>query len=178
MRSCRLLRGPGGSSPAEPAHVGSHHAAGMAEDAGAFDFDQPRRIGTMAVSVRLRAYRQRSRVRSAYAGRCLYTGRGSVVNGRYECDWSHWMSVAEGGPDAIANTSLVSRTAHFYVEQGHLSLDETYGIIGSDIALDDVRRHNPRLLPWLPLDPADWPSQTYLAWHRARCRRAVPSWMS
>jgi putative restriction endonuclease len=120
----------------------------------------------------LRPFREKSfmhNVRAAYENRCAMTGLRLINGGgRPEVQAAHIQPVAEKGPDSIRNGLALSGTVHWMFDRGLISVGDDYKIlIAKDHVPDDaLRLLNRSHIVNLPSDPALYPNQLYLKFHR------------
>jgi putative restriction endonuclease len=137
-----------------------------------FDFgDRARQSRLLSRPVRDRAFRRS--VLRAYGERCAITGL-KLINGggRAEVEAAHIQSVADNGPDMVANGLALSGTIHWAFDRGLISLDDSLEIIvsrhindrGSIEALINADGH-----ARLPADIRERPHPAFLKWHREHC---------
>lgn len=86
-------------------------------------------------------------------------------------DAAHIQPYAEGGEHDVSNGILLRRDIHSVFDAGYVTFDRDYRLVVSDRVRTDFnngneyrQRHGDRLQ--LPADPALWPSQSKLDWHR------------
>ena len=112
----------------------------------------------------------RTRVVRAYNKTCAFTGLNFVNGGgRAEVQAAHIRPVEHDGPDSIKNALALSGTIHWMFDRGLLAISDDYDIIVSRKVnnLNEVDRllvKDRKMI--LPDIEANWPSSTYLQWHR------------
>ncbi|WP_395612098.1 HNH endonuclease [Allosphingosinicella sp.] len=112
-------------------------------------------------------------VLDAYDCRCAITGL-KLINGggRAEVEAAHIKPVEAHGPDIVTNGLALSGTAHWMFDRGLISL-------GDDLEIRVSRQVNDPESVWglvnpsrraiMPLQSAQRPHPSYLAWHREHC---------
>lgn len=132
-------------------------------------FDRP--IIEMAV---LRPFRERSfmySVRAAYENRCAMTGLRLINGGgRPEVQAAHIQPVAEKGPDSVRNGLALSGTVHWMFDRGLISIGDDYKILAAEnhVPDDALRLLNQSRTINLPNDPAFYPNELFLKFHREK----------
>jgi putative restriction endonuclease len=119
----------------------------------------------------------RSKVIKAYDRRCALTGFKFINGGgRAEVEAAHIKSVADKGPDIVANGLALSGTIHWMFDRGLISLGDDRRILLSNHIndVDGVRKIlNGDGYAILPELEAERPDPRFLAWHREKCFKGI-----
>lgn len=131
-----------------------------------------RRIAAMLVSRALRDRAFRRKVVTAYKETCAVTGL-RIINGggRAEVQAAHIRPVEHHGPDIVQNGIALSATCHWLLDRHLISFRDDYSLIVAHNRVPPefqslFRKQTERI--HLPNDERDWPSSTFLEWHRER----------
>lgn len=150
----------------ELADIAGGEAAGDAFDETQTPFERP-----LAEMIRAkRAGWFRERVLAAYDRRCALTGMRLVNGGgAAEVEAAHIKSVADGGPDLVANGIALTRTVHWMFDRYLVTFDDDYRLIRSSLLSPEASAFLGNAFELrVPERTGDRPSRTFLAFHRER----------
>lgn len=132
--------------------------------------EEERRVAVRTVAVLVRDRRFRSRVISAYGGRCAFCGVGLGIT-----DAAHIQPVRDGGPDAVANGVCACPTHHRAFDRGFITIADDLRIELNHELVDslgypaaEIEEFEARLNEKLAAPQAQAPNSVFLEHHRAR----------
>ena len=123
------------------------------------------------VSAEKRDHAFRDVVLENYDRTCAITGQKFVYSDAVEADAAHIIGKGERGTDDPRNGLALSKSVHWAFDQGIFTISDQYEII----LHPEARRASSKAFPLLetdrkritlPTDPAYYPHQEALAWHR------------
>ena len=134
--------------------------------------EKQRRVAEMLTNRPLRDRAFRRAVVSAYKETCAVTGL-RIINGggRAEVQAVHIRPVMHDGPDVVQNGMALSATCHWLLDRHLISFRDDFSLIVAhnrvppefqSLFLKQTERIH------LPDDEREWPSSTFLEWHRER----------
>ena len=134
--------------------------------------EKQRQIARMLTNRPLRDRAFRSAVVAAYKETCAVTGL-RIINGggRAEVQAAHIRPVMHDGPDIVQNGMALSATCHWLLDRHLISFRDDFSLIVAhnrvppefrSLFLKQTERIH------LPDDEREWPSSTFLEWHRER----------
>ena len=146
---------------------------GVAEERALFLFDDPRERVAAYTNRIVRDRIFRRKVLEAYDSRCAVTGLRFINGGgRAEVQAAHIKPVEANGPDIITNGIALSGTAHWMFDRGLISLSDDLEVLVSR-QVNDVEGVwsliNKTRRASVPVNAAQRPHPSYLAWHRQTC---------